>query len=432
MAVNGQQIVDYLKQFIGTPYAWGGNSLTSGVDCSGMVQQAYQHFGLSVARQTYDQIGQGKAVGMKDLAPGDMIFFDTDKGKSGPDHVGIYIGGGKFIHAPRPGKGIEIDDLKSGYYQDLFMGGRRISGIEGGGPNNDQDFSGESELPARLNPEELASEYGFAYSFLKNQPGVAKVFDDYVKNNLSKEAFQAELRNTEWWKKNSDTMRKAQAEKSTDPATYEANLQATTVMVQQEAAKLGASIPPKKLKSIAEKAYATGMDEAQLANVLGGYIKFVGGTLKGEAGQYENSIKSYAASQGVTLDDQSIKNQAALIGRKLATEEDYKNQIMQQAASTFPAYTEQLKAGQTMQDIANPYIQIMAQQLEVNPSSIKLTDPLIKSALNGVDAKGKPTGMDQTTFMQRVRNDPRWTQTSGAQNDVMSVGLNVLKSMGLR
>ena len=432
MAVNGQQIVDYLKQFIGTPYAWGGNSLTSGVDCSGMVQQAYQHFGLSVARQTYDQIGQGKAIGMKDLAPGDMIFFDTDKGKSGPDHVGIYIGGGKFIHAPRPGKGIEIDDLKSGYYQDLFMGGRRISGIEGGGPNNDQDFSGESELPARLNPEELASEYGFAYSFLKNQPGVAKVFDDYVKNNLSKEAFQAELRNTEWWKKNSDTMRKAQAEKSTDPATYEANLQATTVMVQQEAAKLGASIPPKKLKSIAEKAYATGMDESQLANVLGGYIKFVGGTLKGEAGQYENSIKSYAASQGVTLDDQSIKNQAALIGRKLATEEDYKNQIMQQAASTFPAYTEQLKAGQTMQDIANPYIQIMAQQLEVNPSSIKLTDPLIKSALNGVDAKGKPTGMDQTTFMQRVRNDPRWTQTSGAQNDVMSVGLNVLKSMGLR
>jgi len=62
MAVNGQEIVDYLKQFIGTPYQWGGNSLTSGVDCSGMVQQAYQHFGLSVARTTYDQIGQGKAV----------------------------------------------------------------------------------------------------------------------------------------------------------------------------------------------------------------------------------------------------------------------------------------------------------------------------------------------------------------------------------
>lgn len=431
MAVNGQDIVNYLKRFIGTPYQWGGNSLTSGVDCSGMVQQAYQHFGLSVARTTYDQIGQGKAVGMKDLAPGDMIFFDTDKGTAGPDHVGIYVGNGKFIHAPRPGKGIEIDDLKSGYYQDLFMGGRRISGIVGGGPNNDQDLT-DSELPARLSPEELASEYGFAYSFLKSQPGVAKVFDDYVKNNLSKEAFQAELRNTKWWQENSDTMRKTQAMKATDPATYEANLQATTVMVQQEAAKIGASIPPKKLKSIAEKALATNMDEAALANVLGGYVKFVGGTLKGEAGQYENSIKSYAASQGVTLDDQSIKNQAALIARKLATEEDFKNQIAQQAISSYPGYKQQIEAGQTMQDIANPYIQIMAQQLEINPASIKLTDPLIRNALNGVNADGKPTGMDQTTFMQRVRNDPRWTQTSNAQNDVMNVGLNVLKSMGLR
>src|SRR6476646_8699152 len=431
MAVSGQDIVNYLKQFIGTPYQWGGNSLTSGVDCSGMVQQAYQHFGLSVARTTYDQIGQGKAVGMKDLAPGDMIFFDTDKGSAGPDHVGIYIGNGKFIHAPKPGKGIEIDDLKSGYYQDLFMGGRRISGIEGGGPNNDQDMT-DSELPARLSPEELASEYGFAYSFLKSQPGVAKVFDDYVKNNLSKEAFQAELRNTKWWQENSDTMRQAQALKATDPATYEANLQATTVMVQQEAAKIGASIPPKKLKSIAEKAYATNMDEGALANVLGGYVKFVGGTLKGEAGAYENSIKSYASAQGVTLDDQSIKNQAALIARKLATEDDFKNQIAQQAISAYPGYKQQIEAGQTMQDIANPYVQIMAQQLELPPSAIKLTDPLIRSALNGVNADGKPTGMDQTTFMQRVRNDPRWTQTSGAQNDVMNVGLNVLKSMGLR
>lgn len=431
MAVNGQDIVNYLKQFIGTPYAWGGNSLSSGIDCSGMVQQAYQHFGLSVARTTYDQIGQGKAVDMKDLAPGDMIFFDTDKGTAGPDHVGIYIGNGKFIHAPRPGKGIEIDNLKSGYYQDLFMGGRRISGIQGGGPNNDQDLM-DSELPARLNPEELASEYGFAYSFLKSIPDVAKVFDDYVKNNLSKEAFQAELRGTKWWQENSDTMRKAQALKSTDPATYEANLQATQIMVEQAAAKIGASIPPKKLKSIAEKAFATGMDENQLADVLGRYVKFVGGTLKGEAGQYENSIKSYAATQGVTLDDNSIKNQAALIARKLATESDFKNQIMQQAVSAYPGYKQQLEAGQTMQDIANPYIQVMAQELELPPSAVKLTDPLIRSALNGVNKDGKPTGMDQTTFLSRVKNDPRWAQTQNAQDSVMKVGLNVLKSMGLR
>ena len=430
MAINGSDIAKYAQQFIGTPYVWGGNSLTSGVDCSGLVSEVYKHFGLSVARTTYDQIGQGKGVGMKDLQPGDMIFFDFDKSIDGPDHVGLYIGNGKFIHAPRPGKSVEISDLKSGYYQDSFAGARRISGIQGGGPNMDE--SDESGVAARLNPEELASEYGFAYSFMKSIPEVGHLFEQYVANDWSKEMFQAKLRDTKWWQENSATMRQAQAMKSTDPATYEANLQAAQVMVQQEAAKIGASIPPKKLKGIAEKVLATNMDEGQLANVLGGYIKFVNGTLKGEAGQYENSIKSYAASQGVTLDDQSIKNQAALIGRKLATEEDFKNQIMEQAASTYPGYKDQLKAGQTMADIANPYIQIMAQQLEVNPASIKLTDPLIRQALNGVNKEGKPTGLDQTDFLSRVRNDPRWTQTDKAQDNVMNVGLNVLKSMGLR
>jgi len=431
MAVSGQDIVKYAEQFIGTPYVWGGNSLQSGVDCSGLVQQVYKNFGLNVPRVTYDQIGQGKAVGMKDLAPGDMIFFDTDHGTGGPDHVGIYIGGGKFIHAPRPGKGVEIADLKSGYYQDSFMGGRRISGIDGGGPSGQWDPSGGS-AEAKLSPEELAAEYGFAYSFLNSVPELKTLFGKMVNENLSKDAFQAELRNTKWWQENSASMRKTQELKSTDPATYNAQLSAAKIQVQQLAAEMGAAIPPAKLGKIAANVLATNADENILRDTLGKYVTFQKGTLKGAAGAYSNSIKKYAADQGITLDDNAVKNQAALIGRKLATETDFQNQIMQQAASTYPGYTEQLKAGQTMKDIANPYIQIMAQELDLTPDAITLQDPLIKQALNGVNTDGKPTGMDQTTFMGRLRNDPRWSATQGAQDKVMSVGLDVLKSMGLR
>lgn len=430
MPVSGSDIVKYAEQFIGTPYVWGGNSLSSGVDCSGLVQQVYKNFGLSVPRTTYDQIGQGKAIAMKDLQPGDMVFFDTDKNIAGPDHVGIYIGDGKFIEAPRPGKGVQISSLKSGYYQDIFMGGRRISGIQGGGPNADQNDTGG--VAARLSPDELASEYGFAYSFLNSIPEVAKLFQEYVANDWSKDQFTAKLRDTKWWQENSDSMRKTQAQKQTDPATYNANLNATQVQVQQLAGEMGASIPPAKLKSIAEKALATNMDEAALRNVLGGYVKFIGGTLRGEAGAYETSIKSYAATQGVTLDDNAVKNQAALIGRKMATEDDFKNQIMQQAVSAYPAYKDQLEAGQTLMDIANPYIQIMAQTLEVNPNSITLQDPLIRQALNGVGQDGKPTGLDQTDFLKSLKNDPRWGATQGAQDQTMNIGLNVLKTMGLR
>lgn len=430
MAISGQDVADYAQQFLGTPYQWGGNSLTKGVDCSGLVQQVYQHFGISLPRVTYDQIGQGKAVGMNNLQVGDLLFFDFG-GKSGPDHVGIYIGNGKFIHAPRPGKGVEIDDLKSGYYQDSFMGGRRVSGVAGGGPSGSWNPDGDS-AEAKLSPEELASEYGFAYSFLQSVPELKTKFGQSVNETWSKDKFMAEIRDTKWWKENSATMRQAQMEKSTDPATYEANLAATKLQVQQLAAEMGAVIPPAKLSKIAAQAYATGLQEDGLRNILGNYVTFIKGTLRGEAGAYENSMKQYAYQQGVTLDDQTIKNQAALVGRKMATEADFKNQIVQQAISAFPGYKQQLEAGQTMADIANPYVQIMAQELDLNPSSIKLTDPLIKQALNGVDAQGKPTGLDQSSFLDRIRSDPRWGRTQNAQDKVMNVGLSVLKSMGLR
>lgn len=431
MAVNGQDIAAFAQQFKGTPYAWGGNDLKNGVDCSGLAVEVYKHFGLSLPRTTYDQIGVGKAVSMNNLQVGDLIFFDFDKSKGGPDHVGIYLGDGKFIHAPRPGKNVEVDDLKTGYYQDTFMGGRRVSGVQGGGPSGDWNPGGD-EAEARLSPEELAAEYGFAYSFLNSIPELKTKFGAMVNENWTKEKFMAEIRDTKWWKENSDTQRQIQQMKKTDPATYNAQLDATKIQVQQLSAEIGAVIPPAKLGKIAAQALETGADENILRDTLGKFVTFQKGTLKGAAGAYANAAKKYAYEQGITLDDQSVKNQAALIERKLATEADFKNQIVQQAVSTYPGYQQQLEAGQTMMDIASPYIQVMAQELELNPDKITLTDPLIKQALNGVDAKGKPTGMDQSTFLGRLRNDPRWSGTKGAQDKVMDVGYNVLKSMGLR
>jgi hypothetical protein len=431
MPVNGSDIANFAKQFIGTPYKWGGTNLKSGVDCSGLVTQVYANFGLALPRTTYDMIGVGAGVKMNNLQAGDIIFFDTDRSTGGPDHVGIYLGDGKFIHAPRPGKGVEIDDLKSGYYQDTFTGARRVSGVTGGGPSGEWDPSGGT-AEAKLSPEELAAEYGFAYSFLNSIPELKTLFGKYVNENWSKDKFMAEVRNTKWWQENSQTQRQIQQMKKTDPATYQAQLGATRVQVQQMAAEIGASIPPAKLGKIAQQALETGASEDILRNTLGKYVTFQKGTLRGEAGAYSNSIKKFAYEQGVTLDNQAVKNQAALISRKLATESDFQNQIVQQAVSAYPGYKDQLEAGQTMMDIAQPYIQTMAQELDINPESITLNDPLVKQALNGVDAKGRPMGMDQTAFLGRLRNDPRWGQTKDTQDKVMNVGLNVLKSMGLR
>jgi len=432
MAVNGADIAEWAQQWTGTPYVWGGNSLSSGVDCSGLVQQIYKHFGISVSRTTYSQIGEGKAVSMNQLQAGDMVFFDTNPSADGPDHVGIYMGDGKMLHAPRPGKAVEVTDITNGYYQNAFMGGRRVSGIGGGGKAGDWNPTDSTEV--KLSPEELAASYGWAYGFLNSNSQLKGLFGEAVAESWSPDKFQAKLRDTKWWKENSDTMRQAQMEKSTDPATYNAKVSAAKVQIVQLAGEMGAAIPSGKLNKIAEQVIKTGMDEAMLRNTLGGYITFQGNgsTLNGEAGQYEHTIREFAYQNGVTLDKQTVKNQAQLVGRKVATAQDFKSQIVNQAISTYPGYKTQLEAGITMMDIASPYIQQMAEDLEIPHTQINLSDPAIKRALNGVDQQGKPVGMDTVTFQQQLRSDPRWARTAKAQTSVMQTGLKVLQDMGLK
>lgn len=426
MAIDGSDLGEYAKKFIGTPYQWGGNSLTGGIDCSGLVQQVFRHFGVELPRVTYDQIGEGSPVGMKGLKPGDLVFFDT-AAKAGPDHVGIYLGGGKMIHAPRPGKSVEVVDMTKGYYLDTFMGGRRVKGVHAVGGTS-ADFE---ESPS-LTPEELAASYGWAHGFLNSNKELKGLFDRAVDETWTASKFQAELRDTKWWKETSATRREAQVLQKTDPATWNASLEATIIQVRQFAAEIGAAIPASKLSKIAKNVLETGMDENQLRYAIGGYVDFTKkGTLRGEAGMHEYTMKQYAFNMGIKLDDQTIKNQAARVVKKVATTEDFESEVRSQAKSMFPAYEQQIDAGATVRDIASPYMSVMAEELEIPDNSIDVTNPQIKKALNGLDANGKPGGVSLYDFQNQLRSDARWQKTSKAQDSVMDVGARVLRDMGL-
>lgn len=426
MAISGVEIGDYATQFLGTPYVWGGNDLSKGVDCSGLVQQVYKKYGISLPRTTYEMIGQGAPVGMKGLRPGDLVFFDTAS-QTGPDHVGIYLGNGKMVHAPRPGKAVEIVDMTKGYYLDKFMGGRRISGVSAVGAK-----SSDYEESPKLTPEELASTYGWAYGFLNSNSELKGLFDKAVDGSWTPEKFQAELRDTEWFKTTSDTRRQAQVMQKTDPATWNATLQAAVIQVRQLAAEMGAAIPESKITKIAKNMIETGADEDQMRYALGEYVTFTKeGTLRGEAGMHEYTMRQFAYANGIQLSDSAIKKQAQLVTRKLATTQDFQDQVRESAISMFPAYEQQLKAGVNMNEIADPYMQMMSEELELPYQSIDLTNTLIKSALNGSDSDGKPAGLTLTDFQSQLRADPRWKDTKNAQDGVMQVGLNVLREMGL-
>lgn len=121
---TGAQIVEKARQYLGTPYVYGGAS-PSGFDCSGFVYYVFGTFGYSVGRTPAAQNEIGSHVDKSDLQPGDIVLF-AGTGGSGITHSGIYVGGGQFIHSPNSRSTVSYSDLSSGYWSDHFYCGRRV------------------------------------------------------------------------------------------------------------------------------------------------------------------------------------------------------------------------------------------------------------------------------------------------------------------
>ena len=112
--------------FLGVPYRRGGNNAETGFDCSGFVRAMYeQTIGLALPRKAAQQAAATQKIDRSDLQPGDLVFFNTLR--SAFSHVGIYVGDGKFIHSPRPGAEVRVEDMRISYWKRRFDGARRVS-----------------------------------------------------------------------------------------------------------------------------------------------------------------------------------------------------------------------------------------------------------------------------------------------------------------
>lgn len=120
------RIVLYSRNFLGTRYRYGGCT-PSGFDCSGFTNYVFNKFGIKLERVAADQAKQGVYVSRNNLQPGDLVFFDTDGGKNYINHVGIYLGNGKFIHASssRKSRAVTISKLE-GFYSQTYVTARRV------------------------------------------------------------------------------------------------------------------------------------------------------------------------------------------------------------------------------------------------------------------------------------------------------------------
>jgi cell wall-associated NlpC family hydrolase len=135
---RASELVVNAMGFLGVPYRRGGNSAdTGGFDCSGFVRAMYeQTIGLVLPRRANEQAAATASIDKDQLQPGDLVFFNTMKHAF--SHVGIYVGEGKFIHSPKPGAQVRVEDMGQSYWKARFDGARRVLGLAAAEPQPPQ------------------------------------------------------------------------------------------------------------------------------------------------------------------------------------------------------------------------------------------------------------------------------------------------------
>ena len=128
MGDTASQLVINAMGFLGVPYKYGGNSAETGFDCSGFVRAVFEEsLGKVLPRRADEQAAATDPIERSELKPGDLVFFNTMRRAF--SHVGIYVGDGKFIHSPRSGSTVRVEDMRKAYWETRFNGARRVQAV---------------------------------------------------------------------------------------------------------------------------------------------------------------------------------------------------------------------------------------------------------------------------------------------------------------
>lgn len=305
-----KSVLDLGMSFLGKPYVWGGASPDTGFDCSGLVQYIYGKNGVALPRVAHDQAGVGVAVSLKSAQPGDLVFFDNNRARPGADHVGIYLGGGKMLQAPRTGKNIEVVnvDLSKAmtirrvapnkpttynglgssngqyvYIAKVTANGTRPTAItpaKGGGDaasnptaqgTTTAPAAGGGPLPANATPQqikdEVARSYGYLAAFLSDKE-IGPILTRAAMEDWDEAKLTGALTATTWWKTHSDATRQWDALNRLDPAKAKAQLDSQMSSLRQQAQDQGIILTGLQLHDMSVNALRFGWNAAQITDAL--------------------------------------------------------------------------------------------------------------------------------------------------------------------
>lgn len=301
--------------------------------------------------------------------------------------------------------------------------------------------SGTTAAVAKLDPDELAESYGLSSALIGSSKDLARLFSQAVAGGWSPAKFQAELKNSKWWKNQSSSVRKYITTRHTDPASWKQENSAAGVAVKAMAVQVG--VDPallvknghwtKFFSDLVYKKQALGWTDARLKEYLGLQAHSHGGVMWGEAGQAFDKLHEVAYLNGMTYATSWYAKQAASIVGGKSTQETAEATIRNQAAAKYSAFADQIKAGQNVMDLAAPYIKSLSTLLELPETDVDLFNKHVAKAMTSKPATGAQAGtqMPLWQFENEVRNDPLWRKTNNAREGMMTVAHQVARDFGL-
>lgn len=297
---------------------------------------------------------------------------------------------------------------------------------------------GVTTSTANLSLSDMAARYGLAADVLKHNGELKNLVKQAVKEGWDGTLFQAHLKNTKWWRTTSDSQRKYFMLRYEDPATYKAKIKANQFSLNQLAVQvgLGNQIKDGKSSKLLQKAIdykmRDGWTDARIKAYFGSAVGMHGGEMYGEAGEAYDQVFKLAYESGQSYSkDWYTKNIRNVVSGK-TTIEALSADIKNKAAAQYYAFANQIRAGQTPLDLAQPYISAVAQILELPESDVDLHNKYVNKAMTTKVAAGQQPGTQYPIwqFENDLRSDPLWKKTNNARETMFGIAHQVAKDFG--
>lgn len=265
--------------------------------------------------------------------------------------------------------------------------------------------------------------------------GLKELFDRAVREKWTAANFQAQFMASKWYQTHYDSWRVAETARLSDPPSWQHQLDLASDAIKQQMTVLGFTLSDADVASLASQSLylaagsAKNIDAMWLKShvVQMGRITGTGGTVLSTMDQ----LRQAAYMNGVSYNDAWFENAAKDILGGTGTAEGWAKQIRDAAMSKYPTLAEQLKAGQSVMDVASPYIQQMAATFEMDPSAIKLEDPTIQKALTSINTQNnQPQITPLWQFSRELKSDDRYFQTNQAHQDMSDLASEIARQFG--